>query len=145
MRRRALLAALPALPLAIPASAAAAAPPEHPWDRARRLARELSDALDDIDEIGMGQHVAIVYRHAHVGFADHDYYDQLWSKIMTEEQAEAVAEYRSLVAAQRRQWELYCSFTRRCTKREKAYRVWQAIYARVQDAQTVMTRRFLEA
>ena len=84
MKRRALLAALPALPLAVPA-AAAAPHDEHPWDRARRLARELSDTLaiirDTDSELAGGMCVAVVHpggKPYATAFADIDSYDEGW-------------------------------------------------------------------
>lgn len=57
--RRALLKSLPACGMAaIVPSAAGAAEPEHPWVKARRLARELSATLAECDE---GTMMAEVY------------------------------------------------------------------------------------
>jgi hypothetical protein len=57
--------------------------PEHPWNRARRLGKELSQALLEIeksDEHG-GLLVAVIHpanRPYAVGFADIDSYDRGW-------------------------------------------------------------------
>ncbi|EXL06542.1 hypothetical protein BG46_15620 [Brucella anthropi] len=48
--RRSLLKALPAVSAAVAVpSVALAAEPEHPWVKAKRLARELSETLESID------------------------------------------------------------------------------------------------
>jgi|GEM_PF-7046616 len=48
--RRSLLQALPAVTAAVAVpSVALAAEPEHPWVKARRLARELSETLESIE------------------------------------------------------------------------------------------------
>lgn len=65
--------------LAIPV--AAAVTPEHPWAKARRLARDLSAALDEIAGLGMGEHVGVIYGHDHVGFADKDFYESQFKRI----------------------------------------------------------------
>ena len=87
MKRRALLAGLPALPLAAVPTLASAAPvvAEHPWDRARRLARELSDTLavirDTDSQLAGGMCVAVVHpgrKPYATAFADIDSYDEGW-------------------------------------------------------------------
>ena len=80
-RRAFLKGAVPAVAataLALPA-VAVAAEPEHPWITARRLARELSQALADIETnpVAPGSSVAVVvpkgYPHG-IGFVDLDWY-----------------------------------------------------------------------
>jgi hypothetical protein len=72
-------AAASSVALAIPAAQAARAD-EHPWERVRRLARELSDALEELKNVDFASDkmVAIVEpasegKHA-IFFADFDYY-----------------------------------------------------------------------
>jgi len=82
-RRAFLKGAVPAVAataLAIPAVAVAAeAETEHPWITARRLARELSQALADIETnpVAPGSSVAVVFPKGHphgIGFVDLDWY-----------------------------------------------------------------------
>ncbi len=59
---------------------------EHPWDRARRLGKELSATLLEVEKSGQhgGLLVAIVYpanRPYAVGFADIDSYNRGWDQV----------------------------------------------------------------
>jgi len=108
MKRRALLAALPAVPFTVPAAAAIPALPEHPWERARRLARELSETLalirDTDSEMAGSMCVAVVHPGGQpypIGFADIDSYDEGWRiarefiRNKPDPLAAAMAEYRA--------------------------------------------------
>ena len=82
MRRRSFIAAAPAA-LAVPATVEAAVP-EHPWEKARRLGRELSQAMADVRDCDSGGYlcVAVVYPAGEkfpLGFADIDSYSEGWA------------------------------------------------------------------
>ena len=148
-RRKLLASAASAAPILIlPAAAVAAAQPqepEHPWVTARRLAHELSEALAriEIHEIASGSHVAVIYPKGHqqgVGFASLDYYDEAWSRNLTPEQAEVIADWQTVTIEANEQWDVYCSFKRRGAESEAAYARWREIYDRQQDAHTSMIR-----
>lgn len=64
--RRGALSLLPAtIAAAVPTVAAAMPAPEHPWDAARRLARELADVLDLVEG---GSEFAIIYPRSHSAY-----------------------------------------------------------------------------
>jgi hypothetical protein len=108
MKRRTFMAAAPIAATAsiLPGGTASAAV-EHPWEKARRLARELSDTLAElraIDQDG-GLCVAVVHPAGQpyaCGFADIDSYDEGWAiaREFTREPgwvdplATAIADYR---------------------------------------------------
>lgn len=117
MKRRSLLAALPALPIAALPAAATAAPvfvkvgspivPEHPWQRAARLAKELSETLALIRDTDAAGNLSVAVVHPAgkpyaVGFADNDSYDEGWAYArefirepgFTDPLATAIATYR---------------------------------------------------
>jgi hypothetical protein len=140
-RRVALMgAAASSLALAVP-TVAAVAPVEHPWVKARRLAKELSETLAAIDD---GDMLAVVEPHGSthpVMFMNGGAYRQRWSQVMTDDQAQAVAEWQLVTVEQADQWALYCK-PQKSVAREDAYAVWQGIYRRQQEAHAAMIRAF---
>lgn|GEM_PF-6563018 len=84
--RNKIAAALGVAPSDLTEQEAAPAQPEHPWDRARRLGKELSETLLEVEKTGEhgGLLVAVVHpanREYAVGFADIASYDLGWSKV----------------------------------------------------------------
>jgi len=147
-RRAALIGALTSsAALAVPAIAAVTPTVQHPWERARILAKELGEALADLktDPTAPGEWIAVIRPAGapyNVGFADREHYEEAWSRCMTPEQAEAIADWRMLTVEANDQWDFYCTFNRRCPEGEAAYAKWQEIYKRQQDAHIEMSRAF---
>lgn len=142
-RRSAMFGAVTSTAAIAVAAVPAIAGQEHPWIKARRLAKELSDVLADCDE---GATVAIVSPKGalhEVLFASRRWYEA--QQTMTEEQAAAVAAWQLVTIEANAQWEVYRkSGVDRWPHRvdDGEYKKWQAIYERQCDARTKMTRAF---
>jgi hypothetical protein len=121
--------------LAVPV-AAAVAEPEHAWVRAKRLAKELAAVLEELehDPIG-GKQIAIIEPSA-IWFTDYD--DYYLRTYLSEDQSEALNEWRSVSAEAAKQWDAYNAYTRRCPEAEAEYAKWRVIYKRQQDAHHAM-------
>ena len=87
----------------------------------------------------------MIYPNGHpqgVGFSVLDHYAEAWSRNLTPEQAEAIADWQMVTIEANDQWDVYCSFKRRGAESEAAYARWREIYGRQQDAHASMTRAF---
>jgi len=125
-RRAAMVgAAVSSVAVVAPVAMAETPEPEHPWDKARRLGKELSETLT---ECSGGRWLALIFPDGHphsVSFADLEYYESI--RRLSDEQGQALDRWRDLNEQWEQQRAVYAGFKRPTRACSKVFDRWSEI------------------